>query len=202
MNLYFPRSTEQPQASSEQEKFPGKILVITSCTKNKNNPFGLSPQNQLGPDDLWDDKDDDRVARDFGNLEAYRVPAGVLYSGNQHQQVMQGVKALRRAFGDDLIDVKIISAGFGLIDEEQAIPPYNVTFADIPSSKVFPLASRLGIPQTVNALMKENYNCAFFLLGESYLPSLGLPFKNTPSFPCLFLASSSSRKGFPASFPY
>lgn len=185
----------------QKEAFTGRILVITSCTKDKDFS-DVSPTQQLKSDDLWDEGCDDRVARDFGKLEAHRKPAGRLYRGRQHILLMQGVEALRKIFGDDVVDVKIISAGFGVVDEKQPLPPYNATFADLSASKILPIAQRLNIPRDVNRLMEEDYACVFFLLGENYLFSLGLPFTHKPKFPCLFLSGPSSRKSVPRGYPY
>jgi len=185
-----------------KETLPGKILIVTSCTKDKDIPDGVSPQQALSPERLWDERTDNRVERDFGDLEQHRVAAGKLYRGRQHLQLMQGVDTLRQAFGHAVVDVKIISAGFGLVDEEQLLPLYNATFADQPSAKILTIAQRLGIPQAVDQLVQEQYDCAFFLLGENYLLSIGLPFAHTPSFPCLFLSGPSSHKRIPRRMPY
>jgi hypothetical protein len=186
----------------ELEAPPGKILIVTSCTKDKMIP-PLGPNlHQLMPDQLWDEQDDDRVTRNFGELEKYRVPAGQLYRGRQHLQLMQGVELLRQMFGHSVIDVKIISAGFGLVGEEQPLPPYEATFADLSPSKILTISQRLRIPQKVNHLMNAPYDCAFFLLGDSYLLSIGLPFSQKPNFPCLFLAGPSSHKRVPRRVPY
>lgn len=188
--------------SQSIEAAPGKILVVTSCTKDKVFPPGFPTACQLLPDQLWDERDDDRVHREFGELEQYRKPASQLYRGRQHQLLMQGVDLLRQTFGPNIVEVKIISAGFGLVNEDQSLPPYNATFAGQSSSIVQAVARRLGIPQKMSELMAGQYDCAFFLLGESYLLSLGLPFPSTPAFPCLFLAGPSNRKRIPRRSPY
>jgi hypothetical protein len=184
------------------ETLPGRILVVTSCTKDKKIPDGISSKQQLGPEQLWDEDTDNRIDRAFGDLDLHRVAAGELYQGRQHLQLMQGVSALRQAFGDAVVDVKIISAGFGLVDEKQPLPLYNATFADQSSARVIAIAQRLGIPQAMDQLMQGQYDCAFFLLGENYLLSIGLPFTHRPSFPCLFLSGPSSHKRIPRSMPY
>lgn len=184
----------------EQTIPPGRVLVVTSCTKDKKLPSGS--QQQLGAEQLWDEGEDDRVTRDFGLLEQFRTPAGQLYTGRQHQQLMQGVTLLREMFGHDVVDVKIISAGFGVVDETQPLPPYNVTFADQSTANILAIAQRLHIPQVMSEVMTNEYDCAFFLLGENYLLSLGLPFAQPPRFPCLFLAGPSSRKKVPRRSPY
>lgn len=181
---------------------PGKILIVTSCTKDKLIPPLGSHLHQLMPDQLWDEQADDRVTRHFGELDEYRVPAVRLYRGRQHRQLMQGVEVLRQTFGHTVVDVKIISAGFGLVSEEQLLPPYNATFADLSSSKILTLSQRLRIPQKINELMSHSYDCAFFLLGDRYLLSIGLPFAHIPNFPCLFLAGPSSHKRVPRRSPY
>jgi hypothetical protein len=159
-----------------------KILVVTSCTKDKvylpHLDRSLVPASQL-----WDDRDDDRTLRDYRELEPYRIPAAQLYRGLQHIELMQGVKALRRTFGQTLdIHVKIISAGFGVVDECQMLPPYEATFADRSASEIAAVASRLHIPQKIRALLVGAYDCAFFLLGDQYLSSLSLPFDADPLF--------------------
>ncbi len=187
---------------SELEAPPGKILIVTSCTKDKMIP-PLGPHlHQLTPEKLWDERNDDRVTRNFGELDEYRVPANQLYHGRQHLQLMQGVNLLRQTFGHTVVDLKIISAGFGLVSEEQPLPPYNATFADLSPSKILTNAQRLRIPQKINDLMQVSYDCAFFLLGDSYLLSLSLPFPQKPNFPCLFLAGPSSHKRVPRRVPY
>jgi hypothetical protein len=191
------------EVQTEVEAPPGKILIVTSCTKDKENRYNLAQHQQLSSDRLWDEGCDDRAARDFEDLEEYRIPAGELYRGRQHILLMQGVEALRQAFGHSVVDVKIVSAGFGLVDEKQPLPPYNATFADLSTSKILPIAQRLRIPEAVNQLIKDgNYSCAFFLLGESYLLSIGLPFPDAPGFPCLFLSGPSSHKRVPRRAPY
>lgn len=186
----------------ELEVPPGRILVVTSCTKDKAIPLLRPDLHQLMPDQLWDEREDDRTTRNFGELDEYRVPASKLYRGRQHQQLMKGVELLRQTFGHAVVDVKIISAGFGLVNEEQPLPPYNATFADLSSSKILTISQRLRIPQSISRLMSDSYDCAFFLLGDRYLLSIGLPFSQKPNFPCLFLAGPSSHKRVPRRSPY
>lgn len=184
------------------EAAPGRILVITSCTKDKLFPPGFSDARQLLPAQLWDDQYDDRVTRNYGELEEYRTPASRLYKGRQHQLVMRGVELLRQTFGSEVVEVKIISAGFGVVEENQPLPPYNATFAGESTATIQTVARRLGIPQKINQLLAGSYDCAFFLLGDSYLLALDPPFATVPAFPCLFLAGPSNRKRVPRRAPY
>src|SRR5216110_466339 len=181
-----------PEERDQKEVPPGKILIVTSCTKEKA-PTTLSPAQQLTTEQLWND----HTTRDFSELEAHFKPAVELYRGGQHLQLMQGVEQLRRVFGEEVVDVKIVSAGFGLVDEKQLLPPYNATFSDLSATQITPIAKKICIPQSINRLMEADYICAFFLLGENYLLSLSLPFSTIPSFPCLFLSGPSGHPRIP-----
>lgn len=187
-------------AAAEGLSFPYKMLIVTSCTKDKVVPSHLPSHLLAQSSDLWNERDDNRVSREFGELEQYRTPAVDLYRGLQHTELVRGVKLLRRTFGQLCIDVKIISAGFGVVDELQMVPPYNATFADLSTHEITALSQRLRIPQRINELMSGSYDCAFFLLGETYLLSMDLPFAKSPSFPCFFLASP--RSPIPDQYPY
>jgi hypothetical protein len=189
------------EGHDQKEVLPGKILIVTSCTKEKA-PTTLSPTQQLTAEQLWDDSVGDRATRDFEEFAVYRMPAGELYRGRQHLQLMQGVEQLRRIFGKEVVDIKIVSAGFGLVDEKQLLPPYNATFADLSATQISAIAKKLCIPQAINRLMEADYTCAFFLLGENYLLSLDLPFTTIPSFPCLFLSGPSGHPRIPRGKPY
>jgi hypothetical protein len=85
---------------------------------------------------LWDNQNDDRAQRHYGELEKYRLPAGQLYRGRQHIQLMKGIELLRRTFGPEVVDLFILSAGFGLVPEHQPLPPYNATFSGLPPASI------------------------------------------------------------------
>lgn len=188
------------EVSSDTPTF--NLLVITSCTKSKVIAPDCPAGDILTSHDLWDGREDSRAARHYGELERYRRPAGQLYRGTQHQEIMRGVELLRNVFGHHAVEVKIISAGFGLVDEHQPIPPYEATFAGVGSSKIKTISKRLSIPSSVSALLAGSYSCAFFLLGEGYLRSLGLPYPDTPVFPCFFLVSPTNQKYVPQGAAY
>ncbi len=65
-----------------------------------------------------------------------------MYTGWQHLYLMRGVDRLRRAFGDDFVDLRIVSAGYGLIAADREICPYDVTFSKM--DKAQPTGYRQG----------------------------------------------------------
>src|SRR5688572_11012428 len=51
-----------------------------------------------------------------------------MYTGPQHLHVLGGVEHLRHHYGQDAVTLKIVSAGYGVIDEHRVIAPYDLTF--------------------------------------------------------------------------
>ena len=85
---------------------------------------------------------------------------------------MNGVEAVRKCFGPSVCSVKIVSAGYGLVDEEQRLVPYEATFQGKRPIWIQEQSNRLGIPTAVrNAVI--GYDVVLFLLGKEYLVSIG-----------------------------
>lgn len=58
---------------------------------------------------------------------------------------MEGVTLLRKSLGEKAIDVRIISAGYGLISEDKIILPYEISFNTMKKYEVSEFAKFLGI---------------------------------------------------------
>ena len=164
-----------------------RLLVISSCTGDK----AVKIPEELTLDDF---ADSDRLARREQELASVRRPAGEMYTGRQHVYLMCGVEKLRRAFGDDLVDLRILSAGYGLIEADRAICPYNVTFNDMSKPQARAWGRRLGVPSDVRAAL-EDVDVAIFLLGSRYLDAIDPPIAARDGQRLVFLAepSESSR---------
>ena len=98
-----------------------KVLVITSCTGRKKH----KPPNQLNYEDFASPK---CLHRRTAELKDFKVPAAEMYTGQQHQHLMAGLEEVRKVYGSAVVDLHIISAGYGLLAEDDIIVPYNVTF--------------------------------------------------------------------------
>lgn len=172
-----------------------KTLIISSCTKDKIH----NVDNQLSKADF---NNLDLIAQKEKELEPFRTKAKDLYKGRQHSRVMEGIEHLRGKFGRDVVDLAIISAGFGLLDEDDEIVPYNVTFSEMKKDEVVEWSNHLKINADTSALI-QSYDLVFFLLGEEYLRSLCLPFlKTRDDQKLVFLASKASKKLIPDHHPY
>lgn len=162
-----------------------QILVVTSCTGEKL----YKPSNQLKLEDF---KDINRLQSCFEQLSEFAAPAGKMYTGQQHLQVMEGVHILRENLGRTSVDLLILSAGYGLIPESKTIVPYEVTFNTMKVHEIDEWAQFLGIHQAFEEAI-IGYDLVFMLLGENYLRALSLPVLTQPSQTLIFLASHGSK---------
>ena len=142
-----------------------KILVLTSCTSKKAH----HPQNLLTIEDF---KDKDLLRAREEELGQYKTKAIDMYKGLQHTNIIEGVDQLRNH--NIPVDVAIISAGYGLLLENDLIVPYEVTFNNMNSTELKEWSSYLNITQDVNELIKD-YDIIFIMLGNKYLKALDLP---------------------------
>ena len=97
------------------------VLVITSCTGEKLLKFAEQPvleDFQLG---------EEHIAQLEKRWDSFLCPAEELYTGGQHQRLMQAVNYVRSR-GNLNIDLHILSAGYGLIPANRKVLPYEVTF--------------------------------------------------------------------------
>ncbi|MEB3311644.1 MAG: tRNA-guanine transglycosylase DpdA [Snowella sp.] len=166
-----------------------RLLIITSCTGEKK----FNPEGSLTLEDF---QNKERLIIRTKQLEGYSSPAGLLYTGSQHLHVLSGVKTLREVFGQENVDLMILSAGYGLISEDKMIVPYEVTFNNLKSGELDKWAKVLNIRDDFEKAI-VNYDLVFILLGERYLRSLALPVVTNPEQTLIFLASGKSDRYIP-----
>ncbi|GIV03602.1 MAG: hypothetical protein KatS3mg015_2432 [Fimbriimonadales bacterium] len=81
---------------------------------------------------------------------------------------------MRRAgLGCD-IDVAILSAGFGLVTEEQIIVPYDITFSSMGKQEIQAWADFLDIPASVQQWFEAKGDLNLVLLGDAYLEAASM----------------------------
>lgn len=168
------------------------ILLLTSCTGEKR----YKPTNPLTQSDFYEteqvcDSSGTRKPRREEELAEFATPASELYTGAQHLQAMEGVNALRQALGSQAVDVMILSAGYGLIPENQVIVPYEVSFNTMTGQQIEEWSHFLNIHTTLEQTIRH-YDLIFVLLGENYIRSLSLPIEVNPEQTFIFLTSQGS----------
>lgn len=160
-----------------------RILVVTSCTGEKI----YKPQNQLLFEDFQDHNS--LQQREQGLIE-FRTTAKEMYTGSQHLSLMEGINYYRSNGGS--IDLSIISAGYGLLDEDDLIVPYEVTFNNMNSQTIKNWSKKQRITEKLQEKVKE-YDLVFFLLGDKYLQSVEWPLDINDNQRFFFFAGNSSR---------
>lgn len=152
-----------------------KLLVVGSCTGEKDVSDCPHPLTEADFDDP------STLLRREAELSRWALSAASLYTGCQHRYTMMGVKAIRQSFGSAACALKIISAGYGLVDEDRSLVPYEATFQHKRPRWISQRAQMLGIPQTVQQAIQD-FEVVVFLLGKEYLiavnPSLLVPARN------------------------
>ncbi len=142
-----------------------RFAVVSSCTSEKK----VKVVNALTQKDFFDIKNLRMREKEIDVL----YKAADMYTGIQHLRLMEGINLLRSSIGKEVIDLYILSAGYGLINEERIIAPYEVTFNSMNSKQILKWSNHLKIPQTLLKLI-SNYDLILFLLGEKYIRALQL----------------------------
>jgi len=141
-----------------------QMLVVSSCGKKKKVQPSTLP--------TCDDLSSTNWAHWKTKLNPYILPAAEMYTGNQFTQLLVGVERLRRIKGFD-IDVYIVSAGFGLLSEQDLIPPYECSFSAMKKGEILSRADTLGIQDDFAKLMTQGYDFSYLALGKSYMTAIG-----------------------------
>lgn len=170
------------------QKLPS-LLVISSCTGAKL----YKPSNQMTLADFQ--QGPEHVGAREAELKPYMTSAKRMYAGQQHVLVSQGFDLLN-AQKKLVSKLEIISAGYGLIDDNQFIAPYETTFNDLSTKEITAWSRQLGIHADLEAAVR-GYDVVIFLLGEGYLKAAELPIESTPEQSFIFLASGGSAKTLP-----
>ena len=174
------------------------IQVITSCTSQKacTHPLALTVDDILGGKGALDQR--------LGDLASVALPAAELYRGQQHRRLMRGVRTIeaRAEAGETVptVDLRVVSAGFGLIRGDHPTPPYDATFAGLAKKKRRALADHLGIPAALAAALAEPADLHLVLLGDHYAEAAcltDLEFEHVAG-PALVVASAKLARDLPS----
>ena len=157
-----------------------KVLVITTCTAEQLH----EPSNPLQQTDF---ATTGFLRLRSRRLEEFETPATQMYRGNGHLHLMNGVTDLRHTFGQGIVDVYIISPGYGLLNERDPIVPYNYTFERQSQVTIQQRSRRLRIHEEIECLL-SSYDLVFFLLSAHYITACLLPF-HVPNSTQIFLVA-------------
>lgn len=83
-----------------------------------------------------------------------------------------GIEGLRSIKGVE-VDMFIISAGFGVLNEDEMIPPYECSFSSLKKAEILERAEALGIEDSVASICRTEYDLLYIALSKKYMLTLG-----------------------------
>ena len=137
-----------------------RILVIGSCGKKKLIQSTQAPTC----DDLGSIADIRKWRKKLGCTS---IRARELYTGNQNRELVKGVDLLRRIEKTE-IQFSILSAGFGLVDENDMIPSYDCSFTGMRKSQIQERAEWLNISSDFKELLATGFDLVYLALSMNY----------------------------------
>ena len=157
-----------------------KILVIASCSKTKSIKYPHQPTCKEIPSK----ESRELIVQKF----PIQKPARDLYRGALNLSTNSAVRILKNYFD---VSYYFISAGFGLVEENDILPPYECSFSDMTTDQINERAQLLNIPNDFQELiLKENPDLIYLALGKNYLTALGDWDKNLPCRTIAFAPST------------
>ena len=139
------------------------VRVISSCTNEK----AVETADQLTTHDF--EKGHEHVMMRERELMKQMLPSEQMYTGQQHVRVMRGIQACAAKSRDMIVDLFILSAGYGLIPGSRAIAPYNSTFQGMSPKCIAKLADQLDVPNAFRTVISAKFDLCLILLGADYL---------------------------------
>jgi len=167
-----------------------KILVITSCTGEKS----VSRDDQLTMEDFKQGKE--HLLRREEAMRESLVSAEALYSGMQHQRLMRGILSASTTTQIE-INLKIVSAGYGVVEPSRLLAPYEATFIGMGKADARTWARQIGIPEGIRNALAQPYDLGLVLLGDDYLQACELDEQIKLGGPTLFLCGKASAAKLP-----
>jgi len=142
-----------------------RFLVVGSCGKKKlYNPDEQPTCSDIDPNhdiNYWKKR-----------LQKFCVSARDIYTGPQNTELVKAVDLLRTIAKVE-VQLIIVSAGFGVLQEQDLIPPYDCSFTNMKMAKVRKRSQELKIQSSITKIANKGFDIAYLALGKRYLASLG-----------------------------
>jgi hypothetical protein len=144
-----------------------RTLVITPCSAEKRG-------GALEPARAADLADPERRKQAEARLSTYGSPAMAMYASMHHRLVMHGIRSVWERWGRQVMDLAILSGGYGLLHADEVIVPYDVSLNEFEGEALAEWVARLELPEQMDNLVRT-YDLVFYLLSGRYLAVLDLP---------------------------
>ncbi|WP_302079973.1 DUF6884 domain-containing protein [Salinibaculum rarum] len=140
------------------------VLIIDQCSGSKDIPEGAP---------VFDAEETLKYSREelLNRDNVPGIAARDLYTGRQQEFVKDAVRRLQSQGHN--ANRYFISAGFGLVADDESLPPYEVTFSSMNVGEIRERSKRLQIKEDLRQVIDEaDYDVVFFTLGSDYYTSI------------------------------
>lgn len=143
------------------------ILIIDQCSNDKSYPAGSRTYKK---EELATSRKDELLA----HMDTANIPAQKLYAGRQQKKIDSAVASLRSNGYD--VTRYFVSAGFGLVEEQEELPPYEVTFNEMSTTEIDEWTTELNLHNDITSVLsgEDPFDIIFIPLGEKYYESINL----------------------------
>ncbi len=142
-----------------------RVCIVSSCGKKK----AISHINQPSCRELTSIEQTRQWRKRFLDIQ-YR--AGSMYTGYQNRELKRAITNLR-GINKINADFFIISAGFGILHEDEYIPPYDCSFTGMKKEEISSRSKDLNIPVDFQKICDTDYDLIYLAIGSDYMRSLG-----------------------------
>lgn len=142
-----------------------RVLVVGSCGKKKL----YNEHEQPSCSDI-DTKQD--IAFWKKRLRDFCAPARDMYIGPQNTELVKAVDLLRSIVNVD-VQYVVVSAGFGLLQEKELVPPYDCSFSNMSMKEVRIRSQEHKLQTSIISMINTGFDLVYLALGKRYLAALG-----------------------------
>lgn len=143
-----------------------RILIVDQCSGSKDCASDLAEIDQERTGELSREEALAEVGIDG-------IPAKNLYVGKQQRRITEAVDSLTTKGYE--VDRYFISAGFGLIQADERLPPYEATFNNMAKAERDERSQRFKLTERIESLVEdEDFSLVFFALGSKYYGAFDL----------------------------
>lgn len=161
-----------------------RVLVVGSCGKKKVYD---SPAQPLCHD--IDERHDINYWKH--RFRSKCKPARDMYTGPQNVELVKAIDILR-TIPWLKVELAFVSAGFGLLTEDDLVPPYDCSFARMKIDDVRKRSHELRIQISFLDLISKGFDLIYLALGKRYLVALGKDCLSALQSPTILFHGSES----------
>jgi len=169
-----------------------RLLILSSCTGVKASTH----LKRLMPGDFLRGRDHVRQ-RERTHLANAMLPARDLYQGQHHLRLMDGVRQAQ-ASGHFDVDLRILSAGYGIVRACDRLAPYECTFQGMGRGDRQAWSEILGLREQAWRILQEPYELGIVLLGKDYLSACQLAAETRLGGPTVLFCAPGTALSLPS----